>query len=224
MFKLDSTLQFALLHQPESGMGYQIVTAVVSDSNSKIKHGIAYNAELLLFEEEPRVILKENYERLLAAAKISTGEIIWLNVKNVPSISPAFVLNEAIATNKARPAKDASVEKTKQGEVFKRFTAYEIDHRITPDGRLLPDTYATTEADARHVRTGKQAVARYALPNPKPASNKWTIRPHKDTFIQCGIVEPAFGQPGGGVEVIFTKGTDAGTVEPKPEKIPDDLP
>jgi len=67
--------------------------------------------------------------------------------------------------------------------------------------------------------TGKIAVARYALPNPNPASNKWTIEPHKDTLIQRGMVEPANDQPGGGVEVIFTVGTQPGTVT-GPEKIP----
>ena len=106
--------------------------------------------------------------------------------------------------------------------MFKRFTAYENDHRIASDGRLLPSTYATTEEDAKNVLTGQAAVARYALPNPKPASIVWTIKPHKDTFIQYGIAERAYGQPGGGVEVIFTNGTDPRTVEPKAEKIPDE--
>lgn len=125
-------------------------------------------------------------------------------------------------TRNAAPAKDATPEKTKEKEVFKRFTATDNDPRITSDGRLLPGTYATTEEDAKNAPTGKAAVARYALPNPKPASNKWTIKPRKDTVIQYGIVEPAFGQPGGGVEVIFRDGTDPGTVEARPEKIPDE--
>jgi hypothetical protein len=40
----------------------------------------------------------------------------------------------------------------------------------------------------------------------------FTGRPDKDTEIQRGVVEPAFGQPGGGVEVIFPKGTQPSTV------------
>lgn len=198
MFKLDSMLQFVLLKQPESGAGYQVVKALTADS--KFKNGIVYNAELLLFDEEPRDMLKASYKRLLAEAKISTGEITWLTiVTSTASTSSAYVLNETPASGKGHPAKDATPEKTKEKEVFKRFSAYENDRRITPDGGLLPGTYATTEADAKNVRTGKQAVARYALPNPKPASNKWTIEPHKDTVIQYGIVEPAFGQPGGAI-------------------------
>jgi hypothetical protein len=79
----------------------------------------------------------------------------------------------------------------------------------------------SSSEDAKNVKTGKDAVARYALPNPAPASNVFTVRPNKDTDIQRGIVEPAFGQPGGGVEVIFTNGTQPKTVT-GPMKIPDE--
>jgi hypothetical protein len=105
--------------------------------------------------------------------------------------------------------------------VFKRFSAYPNDRRVASDGSLLSGTYATTEQDAKNVKTGKDAVARYALPDPAPASNVITVRPNKDTDIQRGIVEPAFGQPGGGVEVIFTNGTQPKTVT-GPIKIPDE--
>jgi hypothetical protein len=222
MLKLNSTLQCLLLNQPESGMGYQIVEAVTADY--KTKRGIAYNAELLLFEEEPRARLRADYRSLLAEAKISTDEIRSLRVvTSAASTASAYVLHETSARyeRKNRPAKDAPIEQTKEKEVFKRFTAYENDQRITSDGKLLPGTYATTEEDAKKAPTGKIAVARYALPNPKPASNVWTIKPRKDTLIQSGIVEPANDESGGGVEVIFTKGTDTGTVTGR-EKIPDE--
>jgi hypothetical protein len=180
---------------------------------------------LLLFDEEPRLTLKATaLARLLNEAKISTGEIKSLHVvTNTSSASPAFALRERAATydKQATSAKDAPIEKTKEKEVFKRFTAYENDNRITSDGRLLPGTYATTEEDAKNAPTGKAAVARYALPNPKPASNVFTIKPRKDTVIQREIVEPAYDQPGGGVEVLFRDGTQPGTVT-GPDKIPDE--
>jgi hypothetical protein len=47
----------------------------------------------------------------------------------------------------------------------------------------------------------------------------FTGRPNKDTEIQKGTVEPAFNQPGGGVEVIFPKGTQPTTVT-GPQEIP----
>ena len=104
--------------------------------------------------------------------------------------------------------------------MFKRFSAYQNDRRDRPDKSLSPGSYATTEADARNVRTGAEAVARYALPDPKPASYVVTVRPNAATSIQTGTVAPAFGQPGGGVEVIFPAGTQPATVT-GPTKLPD---
>lgn len=127
-------------------------------------------------------------------------------------------------TNKnfsSKPAKDAPIEKTKENEIFKLFSAHENDRRITPDGRLLAGTHGTTEADAKKVRSGKEAVSRFSLPNRRPASHVFTIRPRKDTLIQRGIVEATVNQPGGGEEVIFPEGTQLGTVT-GPEKISDD--
>ena len=223
MLKLAYNLSAELLAQPESGMGYQIVEAVTY--GNAVRRGVVYNAELLLFEEEPRLMLKTTpFARLLSEAKNSIAEIKSLHVvTHTASTSSAFALKETATSygRKAPPAKYALIEKTKEKEVFKRFTAYENDRRIKPDRSLLPGTYATTEEDAKNVRTGKEAVARYALPNPKPASNVFTIKPYKDTLIQRGMVEPANDQPGGGVEVIFTLGTQPGTVT-GPDKIPDE--
>ena len=64
------------------------------------------------------------------------------------------------------------------------------------------------------------AVARYALPEDKPASNVFTIRPAADTDLQRGTVAPANNQPGGGVEVIFVNALPDGTVS-GPTTIPD---
>ena len=184
MLKLNLTLQCLLLNQPESGMGYQIVEAVTADL--KTKRGIAYNAELLLFEEEPRDQLKADYRSLLAEAKISTGEIRSLRVvTSAASTASAYVLHETSAhyERKSRPAKDAPIELTKEKEVFKRFTAYENDHRITSDGKLLPGTYAATEEEHRkRRRPAKIAVARYALPNPKPCLQRVDNRASEGYF------------------------------------------
>lgn len=122
----------------------------------------------------------------------------------------------------ARPgeAKDAPIEETPANEVFKRFSAYANDRRVRPDGSLSAGTYATTEVDAANAKTGAEAVRRYALPNPAAASFVFTSRPAAKTAIQRGTVAPAFNQPGGGAEVIFPRGTQAGTTS-GPDRIPD---
>jgi len=91
---------------------------------------------------------------------------------------------------------------------------------VTANRGLLPGTYATTAADAARVATGTQAVARYALPNPTPAIHRFTIQPPVGTNLQRGIAQPAYGQPGGGVEVIFTAGSPDHTVTFPPDIIP----
>ncbi len=222
MLKLSYHDRDALLKQPESGMGYQIVEATTKED--KKKRGIVYNAELLLFEEEPRqVMLTSNFNSLLERAESSLFGVKEIRVVSRPATLSAFgSLREtgpAYGT-KSNGAAEAPVDHTKAGEVFKRFSAYENDHRITANGGLLPGSYATTEEDAKNVKTGKEAVARYALPNPKPAVYVFTVKPPKGTEVQRGTVQPANSQPGGGVEVIFTSGSPEKTVT-GPDKIPE---
>jgi hypothetical protein len=122
---------------------------------------------------------------------------------------------------KAAAAEDAPVTLTTAGEVFKRFSAYANDRRVTKGMGLTAGTFATTKEDAdANVKTGTEAVARYALPNPKPASNVFTINPAQDTDLKRGTTQPANNQPGGGVEVIFVNGLPDRTVT-GPTTIPD---
>ncbi len=125
----------------------------------------------------------------------------------------------AKATNAA--AENAPITLTILGEIFKRFSAYANDKRITVGKGLTAGTFATTKEDAdAHVKTGADAVARYALPNSAPASNVFTLSPPKDTDLKRGTTQPANNQPGGGVEVIFVNGLPDGTVT-GPVKIAD---
>jgi len=118
-------------------------------------------------------------------------------------------------------AEDALVTLTEYGEIFKRFSAYANDRRITSGKGLTPGTFATTKEDAdASIKTGADAVSRYALPNSKPASNVFTISPPKDTDLKRGVAQPANNQPGGGVEVIFVNGLPDNTVS-GPIVIPD---
>jgi hypothetical protein len=122
---------------------------------------------------------------------------------------------------KSAGAEQAVVTLTLAGEIFRRFCASSNDRRVTAAHGLIPGTFATTKEDAEaNVRTGADAVARYALPNAAPASNVFTITPPIDTDLKRGTTQPANNQAGGGVEVIFVNGSLPGTVT-GPEKIPD---
>src|SRR4051812_28402454 len=204
MVKLTAADTSTLKHLPESGMGYQLVEGTQYDD--RIKRGIAYNGELFFEEHESRSILRTlSYPQVLKEAAQSTSQFKSLRVlsRSAAPITLTERQTTIIRSAKAAPAKEGTTEQTKEGEVFKRFSAYKNDNRVQADGSWSEGTYATTEEDAKNVKTGKDAVERYSLPNPEPACYKFTCKPKKSTDIQRGTVEPAFGHNGGGVEVIF---------------------
>lgn len=135
----------------------------------------------------------------------------------------ALVLESSLMALGAKnaAAEYAPVTLTSGGEIFIRFSAFANDRRITPGKGLVAGTFATTKEDAdAHVRTGADAVVRYALPNPAPASNVFTIYPPDSTDLKRGTAQPANNQTGGGIEVIFVNGLPDGTVN-GPATIPD---
>jgi len=227
MFDIKYSFKSDLARQPETGMGYQIVEARFEKSERK-ELAIAYNGELLVMASDLIVkIARESFDLTVLRAPSASGEIRALTVVQK---SQAFALDararESIGLKAATaklglgPANEAAEEKAKEGEVFKRFVAYEKDFRLQADGSWSKETYATTEEDAKNVKSGREAVRRYALPNKAPASYVWTGKPKKDTKIKRGTSQPAFDEPGGGVEVIFPDGTQASTVT-GPVKIDD---
>ena len=126
-------------------MGYQHVE--ITTPNREKRKGIAYNADLVLFEDEARTRSRTaTYEKLVDAASSSAGQIILLRV--VTKEARAQAVREK-AAGAAGEAKDAPVEMTNSPEEFKRFSAYSNDRRVMADGSLLPGTYATTTVDAR---------------------------------------------------------------------------
>ena len=182
MLKLSDAEIRMLKGQPETGMGYQLVVATQFDD--KTKRGIAYNAELFFEENESRSVLKTlSYPQVLREATKSTGQFKSLSVLS-RSAAPITLSERKMAVAKAAPAKEGKVEQTKEDEVFKRFSAYQNDNRVRADGSWSDGTYATTEEDAKNVKTGKDAVARYALPNPEPACYVFTGKPNKGTEIR----------------------------------------
>lgn len=223
-----------LSKQPEYGMGYQKVTAKLSSGGAEV--GWVLNSKLFVKQAEVswRTILFD-WDGMLQDARSSTLSLVDANiiyrspesmrgVRRVVRLATASnarrELNEIIAMSANAAAKDAPIAQTLAYEAFKRFCVFRNDRRVTADGALTAGTFATTEEDAENVKTGAQAVSRYALENKQPASHVFRITPKADTKLQRGTVEPAYGEPGGGVEVIFVDGTTPGTVVYH-EKLPD---
>lgn len=218
MITIPGWLQSWLKGQPEYGMGYQ--RGVAKLSTGTFEHGVILNCSTFATENELRPLSASEVGRAVGVVHESRLSIVDINLiarpletlRGVRRIHTAFannskfeVANESVRASQG--AKDAPITATAAGEIFKRFSPYVDDYRITEKRGLQPGTFATTAEDAEHVKTGREAVSRYALENKQSANKRFTIKPATETRLQRGIVQPDYGEPGGGVEVIFVDGT-----------------
>ena len=86
--------------------------------------------------------------------------------------------------------------------IFRRYLNTPLDNRFV-GGQLCRGTYLTSEVDAAHADSGLGAVSRYALPIPLPVNHVIQYELPTGADIQIGTVAPAFGQSGGGVEIML---------------------
>ena len=90
---------------------------------------------------------------------------------------------------------------------FVRFTFAVPDPRVnSTTGLVKRGTFCTPYRDGQKIVSGLEAVARFALPVPLPYKHLLLLVPPPGTPVDVGAVTPAFGQSGGGVEVLFPSG------------------
>ena len=235
MIKLAIEWQNFVRTKPEYGMGYQYAAVALSSGGTAVGYilnGSAFVTKDELTNFSPTELAKAEKNALESRLTVTHVSLIPRSpesLKNVKRIRAACAntaqksatmlsMNEARVFSQA--AKDAPIKATEAGDVFKRFSAYVNDFRITEKRGLQPGTFATTAEDALHVHSGREAISRYALENKQSANKRFTITPLPNTRLQEGIVQPAYGETGGGVEVIFVDGTTDWTVS-RPDIIPE---
>ena len=218
--------------KPEYGMGYQ--TAFVRLVGGTSELGYIFNGSTFIkFQDLIRAsaidLWLQELGLIAKATSYSIADITLVprppeSLKGIRSVSMCNESTQLAASSSiqtlasakqiraSEAAKDAPITLTSSGEIFKRFSAYADDFRITEKKGLKPGTFGTTAKDAEFVKTGSDAVKRYALENKQPANKRFTINPVVYTCLQKGIVQPAYGEPGGGEEVIFVNGTGDNTV------------
>ena len=222
IFKAWDSDQKQFLSLPETGMGYQIIDAKWVSKTYKNRF-VVYNSELVVdldsrFSEFKRKIITEGYSTILS--KVEKIPIETSSISLVPrsQITGVSLLTESKKKEKGRHsggkgAVDNPKEFADGRELFVRLSAYENDKRIDfINKKLKPGAFTTTNADhSVCVRTSDDPIDRYALPNDEAI--KWTfyIQPQKNDILQRGIVQPAFGHDGGGIEVFFEYGTSEKT-------------
>lgn len=222
IFKAYESAQKQFITLPETGMGYQIIEAKRYGKISKDRF-VVYNCELVMdldsqFLDFKHKILTEGFSTVLNKAADLTIETTSISLIPRSQITESRILTEGKKKEKGRHsggkgALDNPEEVADGKEIIVRLSAYENDKRIDfINKKLKPGAFATTNADYYVcMRTSDDPIDRYALPNDETIKWAFYVQPKKDDILQQGIVQPAFGHDGGGIEVFFKYGTSEKT-------------
>jgi hypothetical protein len=193
MIILSDRLQSWLSQQPEYAMGYQKVTATLDDGSTA--KGLVFNSQVFVKEtEDSSLVVREEWSQVLKEAgkskrSIDAVQLIPRPPETLRGVKRVLLANDRrtlltesqdFATEaEGGPAIDAPETPTIPGEVFKRFSAYANDRRVTEKKGLTPGTFATTREDAdAFVKTGTDAVKRYApkIRSPRVTFSRSSLR------------------------------------------------
>ncbi|MCU0351830.1 MAG: hypothetical protein MUF43_13545 [Flavobacterium sp.] len=217
-----------LLEKPETGMGYQIINAS-QYNRGLVRKFVVYNTNLAIemdsnFQIFKREVIREGYKMALNRATELMLETDSIKVFDQHSVKQYIALSATKRISNKRNtggkgATDNPKENANGTEVFVRVSAYEDDKRIDFENKKLkPGTFTTTFEDyAACMSTNDDPIDRYALPNDEKIKWSFFIKPERVDVLQRGIVQPAFGHEGGGIEAYFENGTSKGTFVMKRE-------
>lgn len=217
-----------LLSLPETGMGYQLIEGKLIGEQVTRKY-IVYNSELAVdldeeFKTNRRRIVDKGFSNVLTEAKMLSvyTDSIRLLPRNILYESRSLSSYRQTKNSRhsgGKGAKDSPREYTEGDEAFVRISAYYNDKRIDfKRERLIEGSYTTTLSDYYAcVNTDDDPIDRYALPNDEEIKWAFYIKPTSFDGLQRGIVQPAFGHEGGGIEAYFENGTSDGTLFLKKE-------
>jgi len=222
IYKAYSSNENKLLSLPETGMGYQVIDGQLTGS-SQTKRYVVYNADLIVdldddFERNKQLIIVRGYTLISNFANtldIKTDSIKLITKRSLyesKSLSQTK-LNINNRHSGGKGAIDSPKENADGKEFFVRLSAYQNDKRIDFAKKRLKDgSFTTTLHDYLScVRTKDDPVDRYALPNDETIKWSFYIQPKSNDSLQRGIVQPAFGHEGGGIEAYFENGTTDNT-------------
>lgn len=136
MILIPPLLKAELQRLPEYGMGYQIGRVLLNTGS--YESGIILNGQYFIPAAEIAglTLLSQLYEEIILNSKQSSLRIEGAKLAQRPASSLRSVkriYNFTIASKKitASAAKDSEIVLTIRSEVFKRFSAYSDDFRIT---------------------------------------------------------------------------------------------
>jgi hypothetical protein len=212
IFEAKLSLQLNLQELPETGMGYQIIEGTQVGKYVSQRF-VVYNSELVVgldtdFDFNKKRIINEGYSSIKTSSP-------YLELKDFQIVSRSKIkefryLSESKKREKGRytggtGATDNQEEYANGDEIFVRLSAYGDDKRIDFENRKLKDgSFTTTYVDYQICKSHiDDPVDRYALPNNEEIKWAFYIQPKSYDKLQRGIVQPAFGHDGGGIEAYF---------------------
>jgi len=211
-FKISEFQETELLNLPETGMGYQVIEARKSGDYSREKF-LVLNSEVVIevnsfLSDNIRKVIKEGIDSIKKMADI----ISLYSVSVLDEDQFRMVAGEP-RNKDEKGAIDNPMENASGDELFVRLSAFDNDRRIDKKNKcLLPGSFATTNLDYMACKkTNDDPAERYALPNDDEIKFAFYILPIKNDTLQRGIVQPANGKRGGGIEAFFANGTTKGT-------------
>lgn len=222
IYKAYSSDSNLLLSLPETGMGYQIIEGQLTGSFST-KRYVVYNSDLIVdfdseFQRFKQQIISRGYSTILNESNLLNIKTDSIRLVSRSYLYESRYLTESKKSNKKRcsggkGATDNPKEYADGKEIFVRISAYEDDKRIDFAKKNLKDgTFTTTHYDYLDcVYTEDDPIDRYALPNDENIKWAFYIQPKSFDRLQRGIVQPAFGHDGGGIEAYFENGTSENT-------------
>ena len=222
IYRAYSSDENRLLSLPETGMGYQIFEGQLTGSIT-IKKYVAYNSELIIelddnFENYRKQMIELGYSNVLSYTNllnIKTDSIHLVSKRSIFGYKQLsdFKIKSYSRQSTGKGAIDNPKENADGEEFFVRLSAFENDKRIDFDKKKLKDgTFTTTLIDYVYcVNFKDDPIDRYALPNNGPIKWAFYVRPKSVDRLQRGIVQPAFGHDGGGIEAYFENGTSENT-------------
>jgi len=237
MWNLGELATKSLMDLPETGMGFQLVEAVIWGNTTALlvlnsERAIDLSEIELVPGKDPSAILRNGLhiieimksgvvETIFAAPQPHSFRLLSSRIAKMPTTTGAAAANSRQAALPSSLVKHVALSANR---VFHRFSAFNPDRRIDPaTGSFLPGTYAAPESEVPFVPTGFVVVGRFALPNNLPASYHYEIEAPSGTSVDFGTVAPSFGQAGGGVEAYFSHAVTNAKVPPTPvTKLPDE--
>ena len=223
IFKAFSETINKLLLLPETGIGYQVIDAK-KINQSGFERYIVYNGQIIVnFNDVPTsraklfsdsfstVLSKTDNSILLETNTISL--VTKMQILEQRPVSNAKVFSAYRSSDNKKGAKDNPKLSCSGTDTYVRISAFEDDFRIdTVTRRLKSGSYTTTHRDYLFcVNSNDDPVDRYALPNDEVIKWAFYITPQVKDLVQIGVVQPAYGHDGGGLEAYFENGTSNGT-------------